>query len=104
MLLRVLYVDYRSVAAVSISASWRHAQSATASVDWAMWIATRIRRARDLQVLVWTLLHRFVIKMYRLLGCAVDGRQYLKIVNSMAQEATHFIRRADGPTRHRGLN
>lgn len=27
----------------------------------------------------------FVVEMYRLLGCAVDG-QYLNMVNSMAQE------------------
>lgn len=33
MLLRVSYIGYRSVAAVSISASWRH-RSATVFFDW----------------------------------------------------------------------
>lgn len=56
MLTWLRYIDYRSVVAVSISASWRH-RLATAFDDWVTGIDTRSRKARDLRVLVRTLLH-----------------------------------------------
>jgi hypothetical protein len=73
----VRYVDYRSVAVVSISASWRH-WSAAAFVDWAMWIDTHSRRAIDLRVLVRTLLHNFCYLDISVgeVVCAIDGSAF----------------------------